>query len=102
MIGRSLSEEKEKGKDWIEPFKTDLKCSKKMVKCLVDTGADVSVITAITAERLGGKDAKAKRLFTGVNRSLLDVVGIMEIEIVSALGRQCLVQCIMMKGARNN
>ena len=55
-----------------------------MVKFLVDTGADVSVITATTAERLGGKVAKLERIFTGADGSLLDIVGKMKIDIVSA------------------
>lgn len=73
-----------------------------MVKFLVDTGADVSVITTATAERLGGQVARTERLFTGADGSLLDVVGKMKIDIVTAWGQKVHSTVYVMKGARNN
>ena len=83
-------------------FEIELKCGKKNIRFLVDTGADVSVITMKTAERLGGKIVETKRLFTGADGSMLQVVGKMRIDLISAWGQKVSSTVYVMKGARNN
>ena len=41
---------------------------------MIDTGADVSVITAETARRIGKGILPTKRMFTGADRGVLDVM----------------------------
>ena len=59
-----------------DEFQIQLKCGKKNVSFLVDTGADVSVILTVKiAERAGGEIVEITRLFTRADGSMLQAVG---------------------------
>lgn len=62
----------------------------------------MSVITTKTAERIGKEIEKTGRKFTGADGSLLDVIGKVKINMITAWGQEIASTAYVMKGARNN
>ena len=69
---------------------------------MVDTGADVSVITTETARRMGEEILPTKRMFTGADGSVLDVVEKVRLSMISSWGQAVTDTVYVMNGGRNN
>lgn len=69
---------------------------------MVDTGADITVLTEHTATRLKCELVPSSRILTGADGSKLDVVGETELHLVSALGVGVRTRVGVLRGARHN
>lgn len=80
----------------------DLVAENEMVKFIVDTGADVSIVTEDTARRLRLKRRPTVREFRGAGGNLLDIREKARISLVSDWGQRVSSKVYILGGARNN
>ena len=73
-----------------------------MVKFIVDTGADVTVINRETAQRLGLDMHPTRRDFRGADGSKLEIHFKAYLPLISAWGQEVRGKAYILEGARNN
>ena len=79
-----------------------MRVDKKMVKFIVDTGADVTVITPETANRLGLERKPTKREFRGADGNKLNIKFRTHIPLLSEWGQTVKGRAYILEGAQNN
>ena len=85
-----------------EDFRITLVMEGLETEFLIDTGADVTVITERTAGRIGGRVRQSRRELFGAGGKKLGVLGVKEIEIEDQNGGKVRAEVTIIKGAKNN
>ena len=73
-----------------------------MIKFIVDTGADVTVINRGTAQRLGLDMRPTRRDFRGADGNKLEIHFKAYLPLISAWGQEVRGKAYILEGARNN
>lgn len=84
------------------PFKVDLNVNGVITPFILDTGADVTVITENTSKHLGANIVNTAKNLTGASGKPLKVVGEISMKIVSKQSKSIHTTGFIVKGAMNN
>lgn len=84
------------------PFNINLNVNGQNIPFILDTGADVTVVTENTYKRLGANFVSTDRCLTGASGKPLKVIGEIHMQIVSKQNKSVSTTGFIVKGAMNN